>query len=90
MALLCVLGKKRYNPLVTVHCQEELLSYSSLLVGAGMWADMIYYAETRRHLGKLRYPGLYDLLSALTKSVILPGSLEVCRSQGRCLSFGNI
>ena len=45
-----------------VHSQGELIGYSSLIVGYGFWGDIIYNAETRRHLGVLRYAGLFDLL----------------------------
>ena len=53
-------GKKQYNNLIAVHSNRELIVYSSLLVGYGMWGDTIYVAENRRHMGKMRYPGLFS------------------------------
>ena len=57
-----ITGAKMRNSILGVHSQGELIGYSSLIVGYGFWGDIIYNAETRRHLGVLRYAGLFDLL----------------------------
>ena len=41
----------------SVHCEEELVGYASLLVGYGFWGDFVYNAERKRNLKKLRFLG---------------------------------
>ncbi|XP_052257230.1 sphingosine kinase A-like isoform X4 [Dreissena polymorpha] len=50
----------RYKANICSVCSEgRLLSYSVLLVGYGVWGDIIYAAETKRHMGVLRYPASF-------------------------------
>lgn len=55
-------GYKTKNNLFGVYCNEELVKFSSLLTGYGMWGDTIHAAETRRSQGVLRYPSKLMLI----------------------------
>ena len=41
--------------LIGAYSQGELIRYAGLLVGYGVWGDLIYAAETNRSIGRLRY-----------------------------------
>ena len=53
--LLLVSGRRLHSNVLSVHCEQELVGYASLLVGYGVWGDLIHHCETRRGLKKLRY-----------------------------------
>ncbi|KAH3814052.1 hypothetical protein DPMN_142530 [Dreissena polymorpha] len=60
MALIpCGTGFRSKANICSVCSEGRLLSYSVLLVGYGVWGDIIYAAETKRHLGVLRYPASF-------------------------------
>ncbi|XP_052257228.1 uncharacterized protein LOC127862233 isoform X2 [Dreissena polymorpha] len=51
-----VLGFRSKKNISRVFSNGKLISYSILLVGYGLWGDIIYTSETRRHWGVMRYP----------------------------------
>lgn len=62
-ALAIVVGKRMHSNILGAYCEGELVGYGSLLSGYGIWADLMYAADSQRSLKKLRYPvGLFKAL----------------------------
>ena len=55
--LYCFTGKKNYGNIDTVYSAGEFIIFSILLVGCGLWGELIHKTEQRRNLGVFRYPG---------------------------------
>ena len=60
--LSCFSGKRLQNNVLAVHCDQELVGYASLLIGFGVWGDLMYNADKSRRWKKLRY--LCEFISA--------------------------
>ncbi|XP_060569528.1 uncharacterized protein LOC132727944 isoform X2 [Ruditapes philippinarum] len=55
-ALAIAIGYSSPANLMSVHSDDKLVAYSSLLVGYGVWSDLIHTTESRRSQGRMRYP----------------------------------
>ena len=55
LVLLLFSGRRLHSNVLSVHCEQELVGFASLLIGYGVWGDLIHHCETRRGLKKIRY-----------------------------------
>lgn len=56
-------GYQMDSNVCSAHSGGKLIAFSILLIGYGAWGDLIYSAESRRNLGRLRYAGMFLKLS---------------------------